>query len=176
MENADSLVSTLEELLVQEFRICQNLHALTQSERQLLSKNDVQALSLAVEHKEALLDELGQVEDHRRMITQDLALFLGMNTEPATIAALAKTLQAKTLHSNAAGRMARLREGILALSSDIHNLTRGNHTLAMIALERVDAVQSFLLDLYRPSLVYQRPGVETRVTGLELAWDVDQGM
>jgi hypothetical protein len=171
MEEISTRLTTLEELLVREFRACQVIHALTREERQALTRNDTRAVSAAVEEKEALLDELGQVEDQRRMLAQELARELGIaGISPPTIAEIATALGAEE-----GGRINRLREGILALSGEIRELTSGNRALAVAALERVDAVQTFLLNLYRPSLFYQPPGPLQMRAESDAAWGVDLG-
>jgi hypothetical protein len=78
-----------------------------------------------------------------------------------------------TLQSDTGNRLNRLREGIIALTAEIRDLTSGNQALAYSALERADALQSFLLDLYRPKLSYQPPGTPASIeTGP--AWGIDQ--
>jgi hypothetical protein len=170
MDESTTHLTTLEELLVREFRACQVIHALTREERQALTRNDTRAVSAAVEEKEALLDELGQVEDQRRMLAQDLAHELGISGASPSIAEIATALGPEE-----GGRINRLREGILALSGEIRELTSGNRALAVAALERVDAVQTFLLDLYRPSLFYQPPGALQLRAESDATWGVDLG-
>jgi hypothetical protein len=113
---------------------------------------------------------LGQVEDQRRMLAQDLAREMGIAAASPTIAEIATALSPEE-----GGRINRLREGILALSGEIRELTGGNCALAVAALERVDAVQTFLLDLYRPALFYQPPGVPQTRAESGAAWGVDLG-
>lgn len=168
MDKTPSMVTSLEDVLVQEFRACQNLHTLTKDERVALFQNDVTKLTDLVEHKEALLDELGQIEDHRRMIVQNLAQSFGVQSSSPTIAEISAVL-----NSEPSDRISRLREGILALTGDIRDLTDGNQALAISALERVDAVQAFLLELYSPTLLYQPPGTAPQAEQ-DMTLDIDQ--
>ncbi|MCI0521618.1 MAG: flagellar protein FlgN [Chloroflexi bacterium] len=168
MQEPSVLVNTLEDLLVKEFRACQALHTLTVNERQALSKNEIQALANLVEHKEALLDELGQIDDHRRMVAQELAGVFRLASGTPSIAEIAAHLPA-----DIGRRINHLREGIIALTAEMRELTNGNQALAHYALERADALQSFLLDLYRPTLTYQPPGMQKPVEA-GAAWGVDQ--
>jgi flagellar biosynthesis/type III secretory pathway chaperone len=168
MRDQDSLITALEDALVKEYRTCQALYNLTKDERQALVKIDLECLSSLVEQKEALLDEMGQLDDQRRMLAQELASVLHMRAAAPSIAEIAAVL-----NSESGKRISRLREGIVALTADIRDLTSGNQALATAALERADAIQGLLLDLYRPNLMYQPPG---KPAGVEAgpSWGVDQ--
>ena len=168
MDRMEELLTMLEDLLVKEFRACQLLHALTRDERQALSSAAVDDLSAMVEQKEALLDELGGLEDRRRMLTQELGGLLGL---PEPSLSLADVLAA--LPGEVPGRLVRLQEGILSLLAGVRDLTHGNRALAVSALERADAIQSFLLNLCQPALGYRPPGLPPAPESM-LAWDVDQ--
>lgn len=168
MNDILTLTNALEDLLVQEFRICQSLHQLTKEERQALSKNDLNSLEVILEQKEVVLDELGQIEDRRRMITQNLGDQVGLKHTDPTITAICQKL-----NNEMGQRIKRLKEGISALAEEIKILTSGNHALAMMALERVDALQTILIDSFRPSLTYDRPGSKTS-DHLDVVWEVDQ--
>ncbi|RCK71968.1 MAG: hypothetical protein ANABAC_2222 [Anaerolineae bacterium] len=168
MNDILTLATTLEDLLVQEFRACQSLHQLTREERQALSKNDLSSLEVILEQKEVVLDELGQIEDRRRMVTQNLGDQVGLKHTNPTLTAICQVL------NNEIGRRIRhLKEGVSALAEEIKIMTSGNHALAMIALERVDALQTILIDSFRPSLTYERPGAKAS-TNFDMIWDVDQ--
>lgn len=168
MNDVLTLTNALEDLLVQEFRICQSLHQLTKDERQALSKNDLNSLEVILEQKEVVLDELGQIEDRRRMITQNLGDQVGLKHTDPTITAICQKL-----NNEAGQRIRRLKEGISALAEEVKIMTSGNHALAMMALERVDALQTILIDSFRPSLTYDRPGGKTS-DHLDVVWEVDQ--
>lgn len=168
MSDPSTLVTNLEELLVNEFRLCQSLHAICGEERQALIGYDISGLSRLVERKEALLDELGQIDDRRRMVVQELATLYHLTSSMPTIAEVAATLPPEP-----GRRIQHLREGIVALAEDIGELSRGNQALALTALQRADALQTFLLDLCRPSLLYQPPGSPARDES-ETTWGVDQ--
>ncbi|MBN1536729.1 MAG: flagellar protein FlgN [Anaerolineales bacterium] len=170
MEDIPGMVTSLEDILVKEFRICQSLHIITKDERLALTKNDVPALSTLVEQKEALLDDLTQIEDHRRMLSQNLGEVFGIRADSPTLTEISKSLNA-----DVGGRINHLRDGILAIAEEIKVLTSGNRALAMAAMERVDAVQTFLLDIFRPALSYDRPGAP-KSNYTEAIWDVDQSV
>ena len=168
MDQYPTTVYMLEDLLVKEFRACQLIHHISKEERQALSKNDVQSLEKIVEQKEVALDELGQIEDKRRMTVQDLSQEFGVRAEQPTIAEIASRLP-----MDVGNRINHLREGIVALSEDIRVITSGNRALATTALDWIDATQTYLLDTFRPALFYDRPGVTTG-NRPEAVWDVDQ--
>lgn len=168
MTDLYTLVNTLEDLLVQEFRTCQTIHQLTKEERSAISKNDLNSLSSIVEQKEVMLDELGQIEDRRRMIVQNLGHEIGIPTSSPSIAEISQKLA-----SDIGSRINRLREGISALADEIKIMSNGNRALAMIALERIDALQSIILDTVQPSLVYDHPGSRPK-HNMDAVWDVDQ--
>lgn len=170
MEQPSLMLASLEDLLVREFRLCQSLHALTLDERAALSKNDVPALSRLVEDKEVMLDELGQLEDERRCTAQECGALLGLSSASPSIAELSSVWQGEE-----SGRLRRLREGIVTLTSNIRDLTSGNRALAFSALEQADAAQAFLLALYRPTLTYQ-PNGAANPDPIALTLDVDRVM
>jgi hypothetical protein len=168
-ERTHELQGSLEDLLVREFRACQALCAFTKEERTALTKDDVIQLAALVEKKEALLDEIGLVEESRRTVVQELATEAGAPERSATLADLLPVLD-----STIAGRLARLREGILALSGEVRDLTSGNMALASTSIDRIDAVQSFLLSMCQPQITYQPPGAILQ--GSPAAWNLDRGV
>jgi flagellar biosynthesis/type III secretory pathway chaperone len=168
MDDIITMANVLEDLLVNEFRTCQTIQHLTNEERQALARYDIPSLALLVEQKEAMLDELGQIEDKRRMVVQNLSQVFGIESSSPSIAEIATRL-----HLDTGNRINRLREGIMALAEDIRVLTSGNHTLVMTALDRVDAMQTFFLDTFKPALFYDRPGT-TPLNQPDAVWDVDQ--
>ena len=154
MENLQEHLTTLENVLVREFRACQTLHSLTKEERLVLSSGDISGLLNLVEQKEAVLDEMSQLEDKRRMVVPELAEIVGLQTQSPNLSDVLKELD-----NDLSDRLARLREGITALLGGIRNLTFGNRALATAGLERVDAVQAFLLDLLQPLANYSPQGI-----------------
>ena len=168
VENLHGSYEPIEEMLVQQFKLCQTLHSLTRDERIALTKQDITTLASLAEQKESLLDRMNQVEERRRVTVQEVAFKAGLHLESPTIADVIPVLPPQQ-----AGRVANLRDGILALSQEIRDLTGGNHALIMLGLERIDALQTFLLDLYRPTITYQRPGAAQPNAMPELSLDID---
>lgn len=171
IDKTQELTNALEDLLVKEFRIFQSLHALTREERVALSNNDVQLLLSLVERKEATLDELGRLEDSKRMTVQELATLLELATPSGEAYTVSDVIVA--LEADAAARLANLREGISALIDKLRDLTHGNRALANTSLERADALQSFLLSFYQSPGGYRPQGMPVN-KGPSLAWELDQ--
>jgi flagellar biosynthesis/type III secretory pathway chaperone len=77
----------LEQVLVQQFRILQDLIVLSKRERICLLNEPDQILQI-VEDKEVLLDKMGIMEDKCRQIIQELSLSLNLHLEDTSIQAL----------------------------------------------------------------------------------------
>jgi flagellar biosynthesis/type III secretory pathway chaperone len=154
MDRLQEHLNTLEDLLVKEFRASQNLLDLTRSERAALSANDVIQLVSIVERKEILLDELGRLDDSRRMSTQEAGSVLGIKKNPPSVADVLTYVDRTT-----AGRLGHLREGILTLMDQVRDLTYGNRALAASALQRCEAVQAFIISSYQTPSGYRPPSV-----------------
>lgn len=148
----NALVKKLENLLVEEYQACQALYEITRQERQALSANHVEELERLVEKKEGLLDEINRLEESRRAAVQQAELTLGLKDESAL------ALWIGEREPEAAGRIQRLREGILAVMSQARELSHGSGVLAAAALERSARVQEFLLSLYQPPDQYGPTG------------------
>ncbi len=147
-------VATLEDTLVNEFRIFQSLVDLSRQELDSLTKRDTKTLAGLVEKKEALLDELNQFEDTRQLATEDLAYISGLKTPNPTVSDIIPFLDRVT-----AERVKRIQGGIVALGREIRSLNRSNIALAKTALEWADATQAYLLSLYQPDFeTYHIPG------------------
>jgi len=148
-ENTQQLFHGLEAVIVNQFRISQNLLTIVQNERQALVKGDIEQLNKLVEEKELLLDEMGQCENTRKGICENIAVFNGF-PEPTRMSDLLEKFQSVTVD-----RIKRLHEGIVTLQTKIKEINQGNESLANINLERLDSLQEFLLSLFTPSSYYQ---------------------
>ncbi|HEX7976165.1 MAG TPA: flagellar protein FlgN [Anaerolineales bacterium] len=146
IKKTQGLLDSLEDQLVKEFRSCQSLYILTKEERLALSLNNVQDLSSLVERKLALVDELVQLEQARHTVTREMGDALGLKHPSPGVSDILSSLD-----QDAAHRLSRLLEGILAVTGYVRDLTQGNQALTETALEQTHAAQAFLLDL-NPSL------------------------
>jgi flagellar biosynthesis/type III secretory pathway chaperone len=168
-ETPQEIMSAMEAVMVNEFRVCQSLLTVLQLERQALVQKDVEALSKLVEQKESLLDELGTNEESRRSHMEKLAQNSGLQNEVMGLTDLLRRLQL-----TASERLYRLQEGIVALQSKIRELNRANLALAQMNLERITALQEYLVSLFSSPSYYQ-PSVSTSKTGLPPAsYGMDQ--
>lgn len=146
-------LSLLEQTLVREFRTCQHLLALVKQERTAMITNDSHSLLDLLERKEALLDEIGRLEDQRRMYIQSVSTALDMPSETPTLLQLAERLAPEN-----AIRITNIYQGIETLLGQVRSLNHGNRALALSALEWIDAAQAFLLHLYHPQREYAPSG------------------
>lgn len=150
-EKKQELMTALEDFLVKEFRVLQTLFNLTREERHALTKSDAKRLATLTEEKEAILDELGQLDEGRKMTSEGLAIMLSVPT--STLAALFPHLE-----PTAAERLSRLSEGITTLIQQSRDLNQGNRALAAYKIEYLDAAQSYLINLVQPPVSYYPPG------------------
>ena len=167
VEKRTELMTSLEDYLVREFRTLQALLNLTLEERQALSKEDVSHLSPLVEEKEALLDELGQLEEGRKTATEFLAVILSASPS-ATVNELFPHLDPAT-----AVRLGHLSEGITTLVAQTRDLNHGNQALAAYKVEWLDLAQTYLLNLVQPPPAYYPPGSNYASVQWTPAIDVD---
>jgi flagellar biosynthesis/type III secretory pathway chaperone len=156
MRMIEEQLSLLEETLVSEFRLLQSLIEITQKESSALLKGSHSILMPIVENKEAILDQLGALEDARQKISQTLAHSFGIDAQSATIQSLLPHVE-----SERAGRMRRLCDGILALSEQERGLNLNVSTMAQSWIEMIHSTQAYLLSFYQSPATYQPPGVKT---------------
>ncbi len=156
MRKIDEKLIQLEETLVSEFRLLQSLLEVTQKESSALLKGSHSILMPIVEDKEAILDQLGNLEDTRATVSQSLAVDFGVNAQPATIQSLLPYVDGER-----AQRMRRLCDGILALSEQQRGLNLNVSTMAQSWIEMIHSTQAYLLSFYQPPATYTPPGVKT---------------
>jgi hypothetical protein len=167
----------LEHLLVRQFRALQQLVDTTQKERAAMLENDnstregdaVPAKSgdtvmRMVEEKEALLDQLGLIEDSRRRVVEDLAVALKVQSDAGSVGALLPHLKAED-----AGRLGRLADGIVTLAAQARAQNHENHALALVRLTWLKAAQSALIGVTQPDVDY-RPLVNTSAGRDRAGW------
>jgi flagellar biosynthesis/type III secretory pathway chaperone len=141
----------LEQILVRQFKLLQDLIALTRKERvSLLSDPDV--VLRTVEDKEALLDSMSLMEDQCRKIVQEISLSLDLQTHDTSIRALLPFFS-----SEDSRRINNLSEGISGLASQARELNRANQAIALTKLEWLKATQLFLISMFQPDTGYCSP-------------------
>jgi flagellar biosynthesis/type III secretory pathway chaperone len=153
-ETPQEIMSAMEAIMVNEFRVCQSLLTVLQQERQALIQKDAETLTRLVEQKEGLLDELGSGEESRRTNMEKLAQSSESLEGITNLTEMIRKLQLTVTE-----RIYHLQEGIFALQSKIRELNRANHALAEMNLERISALQEYLVTLYSSPSFYQPTGV-----------------
>lgn len=141
----------LEQVLVQQFKILQEMLELSKKERASLLKDPDKILQI-VEDKEALLDKMSLMEDKCRASVQALSLSLEVRLETTSIQALLPYIKPEY-----AKRIKNLSEGISSLASQARELNRANQALALSKLEWLNATQSFLISIFQPESGYRSP-------------------
>lgn len=134
----------LEKVLVRQFRLLQQMLALSKKERDSLL-NEPDLVLKIVEDKEALLDRMSVTEDHCRKIVQDIFLGLELHSVETSIRALLPHLQ-----SEDTSHIRNLSEGISSLASQVQELNRANQALALSRLDWLKATQAFLISIFQP--------------------------
>ncbi len=143
-ENLNKNKLELEKVLVRQFRLLQEMLALSKKERDSLL-NEPDFILKIVEDKEALLDRMSVMEDHCRKIVQDISLALELHSQDTSIQALLPHFQSEDTN-----RIRNLSEGISSLASQVRELNRANQALALSRLDWLKATQAFLISIFQP--------------------------
>lgn len=149
------LLNSLENVLVQEFRTLQSLIAVTKEERSLFNIKEPVKLMKVVEQKEGLLDQLGIMEEKRRMYITGIASELKIKLKNTSISELYPGLD-----PDENDRLSRLNDGISMLVHQARDLNFGNQALARTALDWLHSAQTFLINISTPSEGYRPPGAK----------------
>jgi flagellar biosynthesis/type III secretory pathway chaperone len=139
----------LEQVLVRQFRLMQEMLALSKKERDALISDPDLVLQI-VEDKEALLDSMSSVDGNCRKIVQSFSLHLGMHSEETSILALLPFFKPED-----ASRIRNLSEGISSLASQARDLNHANQALAQSKLDWLKAIQAFLISIFQPDSGYR---------------------
>lgn len=156
-ESVEVKLHDLERVLVKQFRMLQHLVDITKGERAGLLNDGVDLILSNVEKKEAVLDQLSLIEDHRRMLVQDIAVSLNVRSESISVEGLLPYFSPEI-----AAPIHRLAEGISTLVIQVRDLTYGNQALASSKLDWLRSFQSFLVSLSLPNAGYRPPGNSKR--------------
>lgn len=166
-ERNDVLIS-LEAILVNEFRVYQSLRDLTLEERQVLLEGRGQNLMNLVDKKEELLDELTQMEDKRNHLIDRIADIFDISNKYENLGELLELIRAEPIK-----RLQRLRQGLVALQTEIRDINRGNAALASLNLEKITQLQNYLFKLFTSTSQYQPVGNQVYADG-PASWGMDQ--
>lgn len=146
-------LNNLENLLVRQFRSIETMIELTRKEREEMLSGKTDQLMQIVEDKEALLDQLGLLEDGRRDLIQRLALSFQVRSDTTSIKDLLPYLSAEESQ-----RIIRMEEGISALAARARELNHGNQALAFSNMDWLQQAQAFMISLAQPEIGYRPPG------------------
>jgi flagellar biosynthesis/type III secretory pathway chaperone len=161
------LFSSLESVIVNLFRLFEILREITREERQILLDGKADALIDLAKRKEGILTEMESSDEARRSITNQLAEAVEINPDTATLSDLLKKIDFVDVE-----QVSRLQEGILALQSEIREINNGNYALATLNINRLDAVQSYILSLFSPP-TYYRPNNQLQAKDPPASWGMD---
>lgn len=164
-----TLLTVLEDQLVQEFRLMQNLIDLTKKERTYFPVGNMNELMSVVESKEAVLDQLSLVEEKRRTVIQELGRELGVQMESYSLKEILPWIDSST-----AGRLNRLSEGISMLVGQARDLNYGNRAMATTAIDWIEATKAFIFSFYQKQNSYSPPGSVTPTHEQAPAWAVER--
>jgi flagellar biosynthesis/type III secretory pathway chaperone len=171
LENSHSrtLLTVLEDYLVQEFRLMQNLIEITKKERTYFPTGKADELMSVVESKEAVLDQLTLLEEKRKTVIQELGRELGMQLKSSSLSEILPWIDSST-----AGRLNRLSEGISMLVGQARDLNYGNRAMATTALEWVESTKAFIFGFYQKQFSYSPPGSMNPSMEQAPAWAVER--
>jgi flagellar biosynthesis/type III secretory pathway chaperone len=167
-QTLQDLFDSLEAVLVNTFRLCESLHQITQQERQALLEGNLEALQSIIKQKENIVVEVESNDGAREVITKQLIQALGIDGEVNNLG----DLIVKAENSVDVSKIIRLRQGILALQAEIRELNNSNYALAVAKVERLDAIQEYIIGLFAPPVSY-RPNVKIAMSEPPTSWGND---
>jgi len=124
-----SVTNPLADLLVKEFRTCQDLHYLIREERRAVLNHDERLVNALAAQKRRLFDELNQLDTAVQRKIQDIGRSMDTRDIPQITLTTAKILA--EYDRETFGRHNSLYEGILALKEIISAMDSVNQTLAI---------------------------------------------
>jgi flagellar biosynthesis/type III secretory pathway chaperone len=124
-----STTSPLADLLVKEFRTCQDLHYLIREERRAVLNHDERLVDALTTQKQRLLEELHQLDSSVQQKIRDIGQAMAIRENPDSPSTTAKILV--EYDRETFGRHYSLYEGILALKEIISAMDSVNQTLAV---------------------------------------------
>ncbi|MCE1252994.1 MAG: flagellar protein FlgN [Anaerolineae bacterium] len=167
-QSLQDLTDSLEAILVNTFRLCESLHLITQNERQALLEAKTETLNDIVQQKEAIVAEVESNEKERQGVTAQLVQLLGLGSDVQSLSDLLAKMDGQVDVS----KVSRLQQGILSLQAEIREANNGNYALAVANVQRLDAVQEYIVGLFAPP-VYYRPNIKIAMNEPPTSWGND---
>jgi len=168
-QTLQDLFDSLEAVLVNTFRLCESLHKITRRERQALLENKADDLLVITREKSDVVTEMESNEEARQVISKELADLLGLEGKVQSLS----DLLGKVDNTVDISKILRIQQGILTLQAEIREVNNGNYALATLNLQRLDAVQEYILGLFTPP-VYYRPTIKMPVVEAPTSWGRDR--
>ena len=142
MHKIEEQINSLMHTLVSEFRLLQNLVAVTQEESTAILKDCHSTLMSILEDKEVILDQLVLLEKKRQKIALVLAQSLGLSVKPATVQSLLPYFDKEQ-----AGRVHHFIDGISALSDQEHVISLNINSQAKTRIDRLHSTLKNTVEL-----------------------------
>jgi hypothetical protein len=167
-QTLQDLFDSLEAILVNTFRLCESLQQITQEERQVLLENNLEKLQAIIQQKENIIVEVESNDGARQVVINQLAEALGIEGEAKNLVEVISRVDSSVDVS----KVSRLQQGILALQAEIREVNNGNYALAVTNVQRLDAIQEYIVGLFTPP-VYYRPNIKMTVNEPPTSWGND---
>jgi flagellar biosynthesis/type III secretory pathway chaperone len=166
-QTLQDLFDSLEAILVNTFRLCESLYQITQRERQALLESKAEELISITREKGNIVTEMQSNEEARTVITRELTRVLGLEGEETLTVMLGKVD-----NSIDTSKISRIQQGILSLQAEIREINNGNYALAKLNIQRLEAVQEYIVGLFTPP-VYYRPTIKSPMVEAPASWGRD---
>lgn len=168
LQTLQDLYDSLESILVNTFRLCESLLEISKRERQALLEKKIDILQQINKEKETIITEMRSIDQARIVVVKQLANELGVDVDPLHVS----DIVAKTDESIDTTKISRLQQGIITIQAEIRELNNGNYTLASLNVQRLDAVQEYIVGLFTPPVYYQ-PTIKMPTTDAPTSWGSD---
>jgi hypothetical protein len=167
-QTLQDLLDSLEAILVNTFRLCESLHQITLRERQTLLESKANELISITREKGMIVTEMESNEEARQVITDELTRVLGLEGKADNLSELLGKVDAPIDTS----KITRIQQGILTLQAEIREINNGNYALATLNVQRLEAVQEYIVGLFTPP-VYYRPTIKMPTIDAPASWGRD---
>ena len=167
-QTLQDLFDSLEAIMVNTFRLCESLYHITQRERQALLESKADELILITQEKSNIVTEMLCNEEARQVITSELSKVLGLEGKGQNLS----EMLGKAYNSIDTSKISRIHQGILTLQAEIREVNNGNYALATLNVQRLEAVQDYIVGLFTPP-VYYRPTIKMPMVEAPASWGRD---
>lgn len=165
---SEGLLTSQISLAVRELRLWQALDALARQERCALLRGSAERLLEISRDKQILLERLEKMEQDRLRLLNRYPLRSNSN-DPFSARGYSRQGIAQEGIPEKLALLAYIQEGAYFLREQVRQLTQGNCTLASLALERINALQSYLVYIAPLLSGTMRPPAFPTVTTSRLA-------